>query len=146
MKPVNPWFLNVPLGPLAGLAEIEDEVERYAALDPNDSTAVRKIIRDSIVPDVKSLPFNVIDAVKTSYRYFLSGHEIDFEGVFYGSLPPFAAPDEAKNFFVWIWEGCFPGEDYHINDIDSYVVKGGPNDVNEMFSEARRSDSGEPHA
>jgi hypothetical protein len=146
MKTVNPWLLLVPLGPLDGLAEIEEEVNKYATLDPNDPIAVRNIIRDLIVPYVTSLPFSVIDSVKIAYRYYLSEKKIDFEGAFYGGLPPFDAPDEASKFFVWIWEECFPDEDYRISDLESYVVKGGPNDVMEMFSEARRNDSGEPHA
>lgn len=121
MKKVNPFFLHTLLEPITGLADDDDAVSLYSQLDPNDVDAMRKIIRNLIVPHCQELSKTVFERVKLAFQYYLSKPNSNFGRVFSSNLPPFYAPDDPRLFFIWIWEECFPGESYRIEDLDMYV-------------------------
>ena len=121
MNSVNPYFLQTLVEPFTGLADDDEAVRTYVDLDPNDEQRMRAIIRDSIVPHATSLSVDAAERVKLAYRYYHSKSDSDFGRVFYSNLPPFNAPDDPRNFFLWIWEECFPGQDFHLNGLDQYV-------------------------
>lgn len=128
MIKVNPFFLHTLLEPLTGLADDDDAVLRYRSLDPNSEEQVRAVIRACIVPHAKSLPSNATEKVRLAYRYYLSKNDSKFDRVFYSNLLPFDAPDDPRLFFNWVWDECFPNEEYRINEIENYVENA---DVNE---------------
>ena len=128
MNKVNPYFLHTLLEPLTGLADDDDAVLRYRGLDPNSDQQVRAIIRETIVPHAKSLSAKATDKVRLAYKYYLSKVDSKFDRVFYSNLLPFDAPDDPRRFFLWVWEECFPIEDYLMESLDEYVENA---DVNE---------------
>jgi hypothetical protein len=123
MQTVNPYFINVLLAPLAGLADDVDAVNHFNNLDPNDEPSVKKIIRSLIVPYSKDLSTQCVDRVRLAYMYYLSIEKLNFERVFESVLPPFDPPDDPRKFFVWIWDECFPGEPFRIEKAEDYKVK-----------------------
>jgi hypothetical protein len=114
---VYPFALHLLLGPLAGLADDDEEACKYAILDANDECQVKPIIERLISPHFLVLEPKRREAVKTALKYYLSKPDAQFDRVFDSLLPPFSAPDNARNFFVWIWEVLFDGEDYQLDNL-----------------------------
>jgi hypothetical protein len=127
---VNPWYLHKPLGPLVGGADDDEAVEKYKSFDANDACAVRFLIRELIVPHVARFDDAGIARIKLAMRYYLTKRDSKWDRVFNSILPPFGAPRDPRDFFVWIWEECFPGEDFHLNNLDEYEVVADCNAVN----------------
>jgi hypothetical protein len=121
MKVVNPFFLRQLLSPLIGLADDDAAVEAYSTLNPNDEDYVRNVIRELIVPHALELNDNERERIRLAYRYYLTKGGINFEGWFESLLPPFDPPNDARLFFLWAWEECFPGESYELLDADDYL-------------------------
>jgi hypothetical protein len=130
MKPtVNIHFTSVVLDPLAGLADDDEAVLRFRSLNTENGTAVREVIRDLIVPYVSRIEPPGIDNVKLALRYCLTVGGVDFQRMFDAVLPPFDPPRDARLFFLWVWQECFPDEEYELSDPDLYQVAC---DVNEV--------------
>jgi hypothetical protein len=119
---VNPYYLLEMLGNLSGLADHDESVEFYRSLDPNDEDAVRKIIRAHVVPHVKRFTDDTLAKIKLTMRYYLSCSEVPWDDLFCSVLPPFEPPKNARDYFVWAWEECFPGEDYRCGDVSRCKV------------------------
>lgn len=119
MMIVNRHFAATPLDPFGGLADVDGEYEKYLSIDMNDEAAVKaQIIRPVILPYVRRLDDLSLARVKLALAYVLSDPKSRFDRVFYSTLPPFEAPANPRDFFVWIWDECFPGESHEI-DIDA---------------------------
>ena len=141
MKRVNPYYLHVALEPFCGMADDDEEVERYREFDSNDESAFRCLIRSEIKPHLDSIEEPGKSYVRTAFQYYLSKEGPNFERVFESVLPPFDPPKNPRNLFVWIWQECFDG-DYMIGDFSDYevvadaneptlVIKSAPGSVNE---------------
>jgi hypothetical protein len=117
---VNPYFLHTSLEPLSGLADDDEAVTQFRDLDPNNEQEVRSLIRRMILPHLLTLSPRNLERIKLAYQYYLSKTESNFERVFYSVLPPFDAPDEPRNFFLWVWKEWFPTEDFQINFLDRF--------------------------
>ena len=128
MKTVNPYFLHSLLDPLTGLADDDEAMEEFSEFNSNDTSASRELIRKMIVPHCESMGAAIRERVQLAYRYYLSVDSSDFERVFESVLPPFDPPENPRDFFVWIWEECFPQEPYQLFDVADYVVDA---DINE---------------
>lgn len=137
MKTVNPYFLHTLLEPLTGLADDDDAMEEYSGFDSNNEQSVRQVIRELIVPHAKSLSSRCLERVRIAYRYYLSKPSPNFERVFESVLPPFDPPNDPRDFFVLIWEECFPSEDFTLEDIEAYVENA---DINEPLSVKANAD------
>jgi hypothetical protein len=122
MRTVNPYFLEVPLTPIIGGADI-DELTEYTTLDSTDEQALRQVIRELIVPFWATLGPQIRERVQLAYRYYLSQLDTDFANVFHSIMAPFRAPPEPRKFFLWVWEECCPGEDYRLSSFDEIVVR-----------------------
>jgi hypothetical protein len=133
MKTVNPYFLDVPLTPIIGGADIDELTAEYGSLDPNDETAVRQLIRDLVVPFWATLGPQIRDRVQLAYCYYLSRPETDFAKVFRSIVAPFRTPSESRLFFLWVWEECCPGDDYRLSSFDDIVVKSDINEPTELW-------------
>ena len=132
MRVVNPYFLEVPLTPIIGGADI-DELAEYTSLDSTDETAVRHVIRELIVPFWATLGPQIRDRVQLAYRYYLSRPDTDFGKVFRSIMPPFRSPPVPRKFFLWIWEECCPGEDYQMSSFGEIVVRIDINEPTELW-------------
>lgn len=120
---VNPWWLSVPLDPLGGLADGDEDVQLpFAHIDPNNESEMRGVIRKHFIPYLRRIDTESISRLKQAYRYYLSSENIPWGGVFDSMLLPFDHPDNPREFFLWIWEECFPGEEWRIDDLDRYSV------------------------
>ena len=85
---------------------------------------MRSLIRDVIRPYLDRVDEESIAKVKLAMRYALSRRkDTRFDRVFYSLLLPFAPTANPRDFFVWIWEECFPGEDFHVREHEELVVQ-----------------------
>lgn len=116
IRTVNPWLLDLLVEPLVGLADDDKAVEAYRSLDPNDPAQVRQVIRRELVPHFAELTDAGKERIRSTLSYYLSVPAINFEDVFESSLPPFDPPDDARLFYLWLWEELFPGESYDFGD------------------------------
>jgi len=130
MNTVNPYLLHTLLEPITGLADDDASVQAFAKLDSNDESEMRAIIRNMIVPHALSLSRDAMKRVKLAYQFYLSKPDSNFERVFYSNLPPFDAPDDPRQFFLWIWDECFVGEDFRLADLSKYIENP---DINESM-------------
>jgi len=122
MKTVNPYFLNDLMSPITGLADDDNAIKYYSNLNINTEEKFRSIIKDLFLPYYENLDNTKKQKSKLALSYYLSKADYDFERVFESCLPPFDPPSNARNFFLWLWEELFNGEDYLIKDLKSYKV------------------------
>ncbi|MGH9149890.1 MAG: hypothetical protein ACRD0F_06060 [Acidimicrobiales bacterium] len=111
---VNPSFVDALLGPITGGADIDTRTERHRGLDPDDEAAVRAVIRNDLVPYYRRWDATSQVAGRLALAWCLSWRPERLTDAFEGSLPPFNAPAEPAQFFEWLWDELFPGEDHTI--------------------------------
>lgn len=128
MKTVNPYFLDVFLRPLAGLGDDEEAVKFYQEMNLVTEDDYRRVIKDTLVEDFNRLDEEKKRKSKVALSYCLTKPVVDFEGIFNASLLPFDPPEDARNFFVWLWTELFKKESYIMLDVESYHIV---SDVNE---------------
>ena len=119
MKPVNFFYVTEALMPLAGGADLDDEIERYRDFDSNDEAAVRTVIRTRIIPYLKSTDEGTQEWFRHSLEYYLASKDVDFGSLFSAYLVAIYPPDDARCFFVWIWEEL-TGRKYEPVDLAAY--------------------------
>lgn len=119
MKTVNPYFLNKLLSPITGIADDDEVVMYYQNMNLNE-VQYRIIIREQLKPYFDGCSEIVKQKSKLTLSYYLSKNDYDFEDVFESCLPPFDPPENARDFFVWLWEELFGNEDYKISDLESF--------------------------
>jgi len=117
MKTVNPFLLHELLAPITGLADDAVAVEAYSRLDTNDERQIKEVIRRELKPYYCSLNEQVRKRAKFALSYYLSKPSADFARVFESCLPPFDPPDDARQFFVWLWEEFFPTECFELQTL-----------------------------
>jgi hypothetical protein len=120
---INPHWLHVLLYPLAGLADVDEAVIEYRSFDPNEEEAVRRIIREQIVPYFARVDAESVSKIKQAYRYYLSKGDSRWDRVYDSMLLPFDHPDLPRDFFLWIWQECFPNEDWQITDLSQFEIE-----------------------
>lgn len=131
---VNPWYLHVLMDPLAGLADNDDAVLKYRSLDPNSEVAVRLVIRELICPYLTGINALCLSRVKLAMRYFSATPNFPWDRLYESDLPPFDPPDDPRDFFVWVWNECFPGESIAIDNLDDYEVVRDLDEVNRTLA------------
>jgi len=120
MNQVNPFFLHELLGPLTGLADDDSTVDFFRSIDPNDPDQVRPIIRRYLVPYFDQLQAPAKRKAKLALSYYLSNSSANFARVFHSCLLPFPPPDDARMFFLWLWEELFPNENHQLTDLTAF--------------------------
>jgi hypothetical protein len=123
---VNPYFVDSLLRPWSGLADDDDEIDRYAWVDPNDESTIRRVIVQDVVPYVARWDDEGRAKTKLALQFALTfATDWFFERSFDSCLPPFEAPTPARRLFELAWEELFGDEDcrlpgsksdYEIND------------------------------
>lgn len=129
-KTVNPYYLLKMLGHLAGMGDCDHGVEKYRGFQPNDEARVRDAIRIEVVPVIQAYTDESIETIKLTLRYYLSSADVPWEDIFCSVLPPIDPPDNARDYFVWAWEECFPGESWTLSDLPKYSVVSSVNEAN----------------
>ena len=122
MKIVNPYFLDVFLRPITGLADDDEAVLYYQEIELGSEEQYKAVIRDTLVEPFNSLDEEKKQKSKLALGYYLTKQAIDFQRVFDSCLPPFDLPENARDFFVWLWEELFAGENYIVPDYETYKV------------------------
>ncbi|MDR3198016.1 MAG: hypothetical protein LBU34_09135 [Planctomycetaceae bacterium] len=125
-KIVNSLFLSMFLYPCAGMADYVDMNHEQAYLldiDPNNKSQVVDVIQSIFIPYYQSnySPEELL-RMKNALQYYLATNNIDFSQEYNSQLMPFDHPQNAKDFFLWIWETCFPNEHYELSIDDEYIV------------------------
>jgi hypothetical protein len=120
MKTANQQFLTEILNPLTGMADDDQMVASFRNLEVNNPSEIKKVLCQTILPEFNKRPEAYQSAAKSSLSYYLTSGNADFEGVFYSALLPFRAPDNIKQFFVWVWEILWEEEDYKVLDVTSF--------------------------
>jgi hypothetical protein len=112
---INPHDIGPLLNPWAGLADDGDEIERYAWVDPNDESSIRRVIVQDIVPHVATWDVHRRELTKLALQCALTfATDWFFERSFDSNLPPFEAPTPTRRLFEIVWEELFDGEDYRL--------------------------------
>lgn len=120
----HPEVLEIFLEPLIGLADDDDEVNQYIHINPQTEKDYKLIIRERLIESFEVQNSAKKKLAKFALGYYLSNPDIDFERVFEAILPPFDAPDPARNFFLWIWEELYGTENYNLIEAEGeFIVK-----------------------
>jgi hypothetical protein len=139
VKTVNPYFLHTLLGPLAGMADDDDAVRRFASIDSNNEGQVKRVISEMLAPHFFGLSAEMKDRAKTALGYYLAKPDANFERVFESCLPPFDPPSVARQFFVWLWEVLFPTESFAAVDYLTFREVADIDEPNRLAARSRLS-------
>lgn len=127
MPKIYSYLLDDLLGPLVGLADHDETVRKYWKVNPNDPNEIKEIIRTELLPTYLSCDAVRKRLSKLCLMYYLTTSSVPFGRVYDSCLIPFDHPANPRDFFLWIWEVFFPGEDYILSNPDQYVVDNRPN-------------------
>jgi len=108
---------------LVGGADDDKMTDKYSTLNVNNEQEVREVIKEMMKPDFEAKVDSYKNFVKNTIAYYLITDEVNFELVFEARLPPFYAPDNAKDFYIWTWKEFFgENENYKTVDISNFEV------------------------
>ena len=119
---VNPYFLHDLLSPIAGLGDDDEAVSFNKSQNVKSEEQYRNIIRKELVGYFNGLSDIKKEKSKSSLKYYLTKNDVDWGRVFDSCLPPFDPPQIARDFFIWLWEELFGGENYLISDLKQFKV------------------------
>ena len=110
---------------LGGLGRIGDEAAReiYKRPDPYSEASLKDVFRRFAVTHFEANPDKYKKKCKDSLRYFLTTREAPFERILLSQQDSeLMNPPDPYQFFVWLWEVLFAGEDFHIKNLDEWTV------------------------
>ncbi|GGJ30511.1 hypothetical protein [Paenibacillus hunanensis] len=119
---IKPDLLRIFLDPLTGLADDDEEMIYYMNKPPQTEDDYRSIIKERLKEPFHQKEEKKKEVANLALRYYLSHPTIDFEGVYESVLPPFDPPHPPREFFLWIWEELFKGEDYSLNEEEYKMI------------------------
>ena len=134
-KTINTCFIFLPLDPFARLADDDEAAALYDHVCPDDVEFFRALIRSEVCPYLARLTSSEQEGLRLAMRYCLTSTEYTdsvFRAVFESSMIPLPLPEHPRDFFLWVWEECFPGEPYFLEDIRDFQV-------NKNFDEVSRA-------
>jgi hypothetical protein len=103
------------LEPFAGGADDVGAIEEYGDLDCDDGETIELLISSQIRPHFETFDEASRTKIKVSLAYFLSDTSTDFGRIFHENLVPFAPPNQARKFFLEIWQGLFGTESWEVS-------------------------------
>ncbi len=118
---INKAFIDGFLFPIAGGADIDEEIEKYGDIDNNNEIEVKEIIAEKIKPNFENWSLNKQERARLALSYYLTTNKLDFRRKFDSYIPAFELPDNPHDFFKWIWEVIFPGENYEMSNWREYA-------------------------
>lgn len=120
---MNPFFVETLLAPFGGMSD-EEILEARNHVNPNDPTSVRKLIAAVLKPAFDCYDENSQRLLRQNLSYFLTVGIDYWERLYDMSMPPIDAPDDPRQFFIWLWEVLMPDQSYTMSDVsDIEVVK-----------------------
>ena len=131
---VNRNILDAVLSQLAGGADIDEDVERFGDINPNDKKQIKEIIALEILPDFQKSSTGYKNLLKQTLSYYLTTGSLDFERLFNLLLIAFDPPTPAVEFFIWLWEELFPNENYNLKNWQEFVEGDDLKEVKEMMN------------
>ncbi len=120
---VNVWTLDM-LSSLHWLSDEEANAMR-SSVDSDDEMAVKRVLREVVVPYLKALPVwgTFEPRLKRNLRYFLTTKSVSdelLEDVYAVGEPPLDGPEPLWKYYHWAWEVLYPGEDYRLESVAGY--------------------------
>ena len=117
MKTINLAFMTYFHDGWSGLGQCDvgDEcMAPFVGLDGNDRHQMRTMIRNVVLPEFRKLSDETKAHAKEALAFCLSrpAGKFSFDRLLRSDCPPFRIPDEPRNYFLWCWQECFPGESY----------------------------------
>lgn len=116
MQTVNWYIINDLLNPLGGSGDLDEKIYQYQNVNKNNKVEIKKIITDEIKPYYEESSEAYKISAKRSLSYFLTTNRLNFGRLYDSCLIAFDHPDDARLFFLWIWEILFPNEDYYMEN------------------------------
>jgi hypothetical protein len=117
----NAYFLGNLLAPLGGMSD-EEHFHASETTDPDDADSMKSWLRSVLKPNFDRYDDPSQQLIRENFRYFLTA-DIDYWDRLYEMwMPPIDLPADPRQFFVWLWEVLFPGEDYRDPDVDGVEV------------------------
>ncbi len=116
-------YYDVLEGDFIGVLNILTDEEGSIVKSEEDEQGFREIIRRHVKPWYKQYTEASAQIYKDTLRYYLTTNEIDFDDI-WGQQQDADIPTttDPRDFFVWIWEELFPGENYEISDLSDWSV------------------------
>jgi hypothetical protein len=119
MPVANSYYLDYLVGPLNVVSD--EEVSDVKSGD--DAESISEIIRCFVRPEFELLTAQSQEDCKNSLRYFLSTKNAPFRKILSDQQEsPIGLPTDPSQFFIWIWDVLFPGEDYQIENPEQWDV------------------------
>jgi len=145
MSQMNPnfWWLYTLMYPLGGLADDDAYIGTFDWLNPNDEAAMRGLIREHFVTSANTMHPRIRERVLLTYRYFLSKPYDDWGDLFDSNLFPFEHPDDPRDFFLWLFQECFPTEAWLLPNWETYELKVDIDEPHRLDSEIYLSATGD---
>jgi len=126
---VNSFWLDRLWDPVS--SETYEDDPSLSALDTADETAVRWLARTYLAPGVARLDPTQHQCLKETLRYGLNAFsDRQLTSTLERCLPPFrvhrhvrvTVPPNIRWFYEVIWQELFGPEDWHVQDLTTYVV------------------------
>jgi hypothetical protein len=118
---MNGYLLGSLLGPFAGMSD-EERDEAYKRIEPNDEDAVKRLISTTLKPNFDRQDDQSQAVLRENLSYFLTAGSDFWRAIYEMYMPPIDPPDDPRQFFVWLWEVLFPGEDYVMGELSDVKV------------------------
>lgn len=122
-------FEYASVGILVGiLTELSNpNLEQKYPYDPkydiNNPSLYKRVFGEQIKPFFERLLPEQQIIVKRTFMYFLTTKNAPFEDILSGlQETPLPIPDEAHQYFIWLWDVLFPNEDYLLQDTSNWRV------------------------
>ena len=96
--------LQMLVGEWVGMADRDEEWERFRNIDPENKQAVKAELRRDIVPHFKELSAENQELALQGLDYALTLSDEEAAQRWNGILPPFSPPKKAREIYVWLHE------------------------------------------
>ena len=117
----NPLLIDKAVEPFIGTADIDEEYEIYKDVDTNNQNELKSFLNKWLLPYFQNYSDEMKSRIKVTLRHFLACNDMDYSRECESHLFAFKTPNNAKDFFICVWETLYPGEDYILLPEDEYI-------------------------
>jgi hypothetical protein len=118
---MNAYLVEALLGPFGAMSD-EELSDARKWINPNESVSVKGLIANVLKPEFDRYDKNSQRLIRDNLSYFLTVGFDHWKSLYEMSMPPIDASDDPRQFFVWLWEVLFPGEDHVMSDLSNVKV------------------------
>jgi len=119
-------LIDALLSPLCGLADDDDSIIQYDALDINSESDVKQVLMNVLLPHYQQMELEKQTASKCALAYALLSPQFPFRRTFDSCLIPFDHPEDPKLFFIWLWDVLFSPDRPALDSNETYVIDDRP--------------------